>query len=365
MALLLQQSSRNAGTRPMLSHCKAINNYTRRWTGVAALWLGTTTRRSEIWSGPVPRSTDAVHAQLTVALRHGVPYISVIDGLGPFATSASQRWLAKNWYTEPKKDIHPGPWGHRALAKALVHFLTQQQLRQAQLPWKDPQPALYCPRPPAYINASLLDMYLDNNPLHVSTVYAPAAAPRMVHCDGWLVTADVPGKPGLLANTVGTRCTLLAFAEEMQRHPVLVGEVHVLLLKSYEHMGRLRVTVVALPAVDAVDGSGNKTCLVGATDADGSSADNLDGGGSDASSDSGESGSRSSSSFGDIGGNVLGSKDIECLWNERVSEARVDMVPIAIPDVTNGSDVCLAFMFEVLLSNRTENKVKILALTVL
>ncbi|GIM11711.1 hypothetical protein Vretimale_15142 [Volvox reticuliferus] len=349
MSLILQKSNRVSEVlaATQSSACTKESTYTRIWTGAAAIWLGTSTRREKIWRGPLPRSTDAVHAQLPVAIAHGIPYISVIDGLGPFSSTASQQWLNYSWYVEPTWDAHPGPWGHHALAKALVHFLTEQHLYLEQLPWQDTRSPVYCPRPPAYVDQNTLDMYLDRSPMHIPTVYPEATEPRMVQCVDWNITSDVLGKPGLISLEAGAQCTIFAFPEEVVRHPVEVGEVHVLMLKSYEHMGWVRVMVEAVPAVSA-DGSDKKKCIL--RNVDGTSIDNL----------RGITGSWSANST------MLGSRDIDCLWEERVSEARMEVVQITKPpdSSTSGHDICLAFTFEVLGTDRAENKIKILGITV-
>ncbi|GLI61829.1 hypothetical protein VaNZ11_004270 [Volvox africanus] len=356
MSMILQESHRvndlNDPTPSSAAACTKESNYTRIWTGVAAIWLGTSTRRTSVWRGPLPRTTDAVHVQLPVAMTHGVPYISIIDGLGPFSSTSSQQWLKNNWYVEPVKDVHPGRWGHQALAKALVHFLTEQHLYLTQLPWQqDIYSPVYCPRPPTFIDPNTLDMYLDMSPLHIPTVYLQATKPRMSRCGDWTIKSDVLGKPGLISLKVGARCAIFAFPAEVVRHPVEVGEVHVLMLKSYEHMGWLRVIVAAVPAASA-DGSDEKTkCILNSINGNGSSMSNAN---------SSAMGSWSS------GSTILGSRDIDCLWDERVSEARMEVVQITKPphNDTSGQDFCLAFMFEVLGSDRAENKVKILGVTV-
>ncbi|GIM11717.1 hypothetical protein Vretimale_15150 [Volvox reticuliferus] len=349
MSLILQKSNRVSEVlaATQSSACTKESTYTRIWTGAAAIWLGTSTRRDKIWRGPLPRSTDAVHTQLPVAIAHGIPYISVIDGLGPFSSTASQQWLKNEWYTEPVKDMHPGPWGHQALAKALVHFLTEQHLYLEQLPWQDTRSPVYCPRPPAYVDQNTLDMYLDRSPMHIPTVYLQATKPRMSRCRDWTIKSDVLGKPGLISWKAGAQCTIFAFPEEAVRHPVEVGEVHVLMLKSYEHMGWVRVMVEAVPAVSA-DGSDKKKCIL--SNVDGTSMGNT------------------SSTTGSWSGNstMLGSRDIDCLWEERVSEARMEVVKITKPpdSSTSGHDICLAFTFEILGTDRAENKVKIIGITV-
>ncbi|GIL64503.1 hypothetical protein Vafri_18409 [Volvox africanus] len=356
MSMILQESDRvkgvHAATPSSAADCTNESNYTRKWTGAAAIWLGTSTRRTSVWRGPLPRSTDAVHVQLPVAMTHGVPYISIIDGLGPFSSTSSQQWMKNKWYSEPVKDMHPGPWGHKALAKALVHFLDEQARYLRQLPWQqDIYSPVYCPRAPAFVAQNTIDMYLDMTPLHIPTVYLQETKPRMSRCRDWTIKSDVLGKPGLISWKAGAQCTIFALPAEVVRHPVEAGEVHVLVLKSYEHMGWLRVTVAAVPAASA-DGSDKKTkCILNSGNVNDSSAGNAS---------SSATGSWSS------GSTILGSRDIDCLWEEQVSEARMEVVQITKPphNATLGEDFCLAFSFEVLGSDRAENKVKIIGFTV-
>ncbi|PNH10075.1 hypothetical protein TSOC_003240 [Tetrabaena socialis] len=223
------------------------------------MWVGLSTRRKSlqnetfsVWDGQHgERLSDAVHAQLPIARHHGVPFVSILDGIGPFSSPDSVTWLTEKFYCD--QCCHPTPLGHKLSALAIMQFLKVQHAHTLLgQPWRaGSQSPLYCPREPKLADSRDISLYVDSHPLHIYTTTQSEVDQRTLckeMCVNWSVFEDVRGKPGLISNITGAQCCLVVHPDEVKRH-LVVGELHVLGLKSYSNTtGVGTVAVIAAQA---------------------------------------------------------------------------------------------------------------------
>ncbi|GLC66831.1 hypothetical protein PLESTF_000479000 [Pleodorina starrii] len=267
---------------------------------------------------PYERVSDAMYAQLPVAEHHGVPIISVIDALGPFPTPALQAWFNDTWYRGDM--IHPSVWGHTLLAD-LVYRYVDMAYQHSRLWQMYDLPKQYVPREPRFAEPQDLDMFLDARPVSITLCnMVDVMARKVTPCNGWWTIADVPEKYGYIASRPNADCVLSLTPPEVGR--LSLGKAHVMLLKSYENMGVFEMTIMAGPA------AANGSCK--------GAADNL-----------------SSAA-------VLGSAEVDCLWDEHASLGKVAKVEFKLPPQDNAT--CLLAKLKVKDVNRAKNKVKLLGI---
>ncbi|GLC44571.1 hypothetical protein PLESTM_001616600 [Pleodorina starrii] len=268
---------------------------------------------------PYERISDAMYAQLPVAQHHGVPIISVIDALGPFPTPALQAWFNDTWYRGDM--VHPSVWGHTLLAD-LVYRYVDMAYQHSRLWQMYDLPKQYVPREPRFADPQDLDMFLTSKPITVQlNHWAYVRARSVTPCEGWFPYADVPGKLGFIATRPEASCVLALNPEEVGR--LSLGKAHVMLLKSYANMGVFEMTFMAGPA------AANGSCK--------GAADNL-----------------SSAA-------VLGSAEVDCLWDEHASLNKVIKLDFKLPRQDNST--CLLARVAVKGGmNRAGNKVKLVGL---
>ena len=204
---------------------------------------------------------DGVWAHAAVTRHYGVPQVSVVDALGPFAPgSAAAAWFADVYKADGWG--HPNVVGHQLGAALLFQLLLAHvaSLRLRVLPSLGaadaalPPPSYAPPDTLLYATDDELRMYTEGSPLHVNALDGDPARGlvRVVARTGFEPKTDVPGKPaGLIASAVGAFSTwLVPPATLASRVGRLRGSLHVLSLKTYDHMGTLRVEMLRTAAPD-------------------------------------------------------------------------------------------------------------------
>ncbi|EFJ47540.1 hypothetical protein VOLCADRAFT_105097 [Volvox carteri f. nagariensis] len=297
----------------------------RKFSGTAAMFVIPSSRcYSGFWSGvPFERTGDAMYAQLPVAQHHGAAIVSVLDALGPFPTRVSQEYFNATWFPGwPWGDkIHPDANGHRVVAELIVNYI--QTIYQHANQFRDhPLPMEYVPRDPMFIDVRSRDMYLDLQPISLTSYHFNL---RKVNnspmdndnCKAWRFYADVPNKPGFISTTTNSYCQLYLPPKDVQR--LTLGEAHVELLKSYMHMGTVAVTIFR-----GVAGRDGTSCA-----------------------------------RGDLPDSVLGSHTVDCLWSEPVSLAKIEVFKFQLPQPRDDR-TCLILDFTIRATNRESNKIKVL-----
>ncbi|KAG2443893.1 hypothetical protein HXX76_002233 [Chlamydomonas incerta] len=265
------------------NHSDPSGTAERRWTGIAAIWLVTTAsawidNKPVHWTGdPYEHTTDASYM-----------YLPVVQHYGP-----------------------------------------------VQLPWERPPPSMVY-TPPArllHINSGTLRMHLDADPFQLR-LRTPGTADESwsfwSHMIGGRQGLDCAAgtccpawhggehpKPGYISTTVNSTCGWLLNATEVATH-MKFNELHVLALKSYEHMGVMGVSVYAVGAPECPESS---TVLQG-------------------------------------GPQLLGNATIDCLWQQRMSTAEDEYMKL----VPAPAGACIRINITVLppLTTRPENKIKFL-----
>ena len=206
---------------------------------------------------------DGVWAHAPVTRHYGVPQVSVVDALGPFAPGSPQA----AWFAEVYKADgwgHPNVLGHQLGADLLVQLLlahvASSQLRVLpSVGEAAPPPPYVLPATMLYATDDELRMYTEGAPMHISAIeHSPARGlVRVAALSGFEPITDVPGKPpGLIATAVGAFATwLVPPATLAARAGRLQGALHVLSLKTYDRMGTVRVQVLrtAAPGCEALD----------------------------------------------------------------------------------------------------------------
>ena len=206
---------------------------------------------------------DGVWAHAAVTRHYGIPQVSAVDALGPFAPgSAAAAWFAEAYKADGWG--HPNVVGHQLGAALLFQLLLAHvaSLRLRVLPALDaasPPQAYALPAALLYATDDELRMYTEGAPLHVSALDGNPARGlvRVAARAGFEPKTDVPGKPaGLIASAVGASATwLVPPATLASRAGRLRGALHVLSLKTYDQMGTLRVEVLrtAAPNCEALN----------------------------------------------------------------------------------------------------------------
>lgn len=216
----------------------------------SVIFLGTSFqfggKEDRIWRDTEPRDYDGVYAQLSVAKHYNVPYVSALDALGPFITPASVEFLRHVYMSD--QNCHISKTGHR-----MVGYLVFNQLNQFILSYSYP---LHLDTESGYISPTTVPllhwtkeevkMYLQSSPPLVITLNSKTIArtPWMIdNADDWEMKEDVTGKPGFISEKVkGQPFILYLRSEDVNLH-FIQKRVHVMLLKSYENMGTVRVMI--------------------------------------------------------------------------------------------------------------------------
>lgn len=167
----------------------------------ALLYLGVSTRG--VWRRRGDERSDAALTHLKVTRHYGIPHVSVMDALGPFATD-SQEWWLENTFKDDRIG-HPTRLGHD-LAASLV----MQQLLALILSLEHPMLPASVPPSPFALPAKLLAAseaelasYVDGRPLRIALVNMgkngvdgqPTRLVAPAEARGWEVRADLPFKP--------------------------------------------------------------------------------------------------------------------------------------------------------------------------
>eukprot|EP00199_Chlamydomonas_sp_CCMP681_P000700 CAMPEP_0119105920 /NCGR_PEP_ID=MMETSP1180-20130426/3752_1 /TAXON_ID=3052 ORGANISM="Chlamydomonas cf sp, Strain CCMP681" /NCGR_SAMPLE_ID=MMETSP1180 /ASSEMBLY_ACC=CAM_ASM_000741 /LENGTH=480 /DNA_ID=CAMNT_0007091101 /DNA_START=685 /DNA_END=2127 /DNA_ORIENTATION=+ len=279
------------------------------------IWLGTSSRG--VWNGSRPRTTDAVAAHLPVTQYYSIPHISAVDGMGPLTTQDMIDWFKNVFRVD--HCCHVTKCGHQIIAHLVTNLILGHYLSAQQPLFPGQITPSYKKRAPLFVSQSEINVYLLSNPLHIVTMNNADKGHRLTASPGWRAMEDVRGKPGFISNHTGDVVVFFLSPKEVVKH-VVVGMLHVALLKSYEHMGTMSVEIFR--------------------------ADETNGRCSD--DDKKES---------------LGSQVIDCLWAKQVSEEEVVEVKFAL---VKAKQSCLLIRVEIIASvpSRPENKVKLLGFVI-
>ena len=229
----------------------------------AIVYLGASTRGYTAWNTDIPRDTDAVFAQVEVAKHYRIPYVSAVDGLGPFYTKELQEWFLNKFRSD--NYCHVSILGHQILAHLFINLLFQHYWSLIH-PFL---PALHMQTPygkiaPLHASRSEINMYLYSKPLHVSAIRSSIRDYIAKITPGWRVYEDVKGKPGLIAHTPGEMIRFVLNTVVVLKH-MHVGVLHISFLKSYEHMGIVSVNLFSVDETDVSRNPYNVSELLAAT----------------------------------------------------------------------------------------------------
>ena len=286
-------------SQPSLLYVDASTGNLQRWTD-----------RSQT----VPLSIGAGRVQAEVAARYGVPYVSAIAGFGPEDTPERAQWWEHEWICDGNG--HPSRLGHSILGQLVARLVVSHLLsnQNAPFPASPPLSEALLAKEPLFMAASELAVYTEGSPATLNCVTdAPSRA------EGWVVQEEPgrPGRGGLGAQSVGARVSYAL----SHRRETLLGRLHVVLFKSYENVGSVRVTL----SVDGREGG----CGGAVT-----------------------------------GGNVLASQVVDCLWKVHVSEpnvVRIAFDPAAAARM--GGEFCVTLEAVESAPPRAVNRLKLISMS--
>lgn len=303
-------------------------------THPSMIYLGASTRFQQLHLDQNPiygcelknRWGDAVYIHSELTKYYDIPHVSVIDGMCPFYNEKARRWL--EWYFNADVHGHPTKSGHTLIA-SFVASLFFQHVYDLKYPvyggdaedltsskWQVP---LKAPLPPLYSTPIEVISYLYSYPLKLDLVRKDVQYIVPESVTGFTIYEDVPGKPGYIATTVGSTFGILVPGVYIGNH-LKMGQVTIVSMKSYEHMGVLLVTfsiknTVTNTVISTVD------------------------------------------------------KRIDCLWQSKVSEQTIDTMSLTLPsgekklDPKEYSVELKAVVVAATPTARADNKVKLISVS--
>ena len=227
--------------------------------GPSIIYVGSSTR-DMTWRSPRQRTGDSVSTHLPVTNYYHIPYVSAIDALGPFVSDDSLQWFLKVYLVDTC--CHPTKTGHHIIAALIYNILHVHKETAISNNYKEHIHNTYINyynKPPLYVPPELLSQYtismpltilLSDNNTHTSSYTTTTTNTTDTTTNGvtilsdvyWSVYEDRPGKPGFISSTIGSICQVRIPHTIIQTH-LKSGRIHVELLKSYENMGRVKVTI--------------------------------------------------------------------------------------------------------------------------
>lgn len=285
------------------------------------LYLGTSSKGPWKDRMDTPRNfrfAEVSEAQSEVARYYHLPYISVLDALGPFDTPEKVNFYLFSYQNgnriTNRWSHHPSELGHEILAALIMHFMLVRYSgngfqfhhdgdgeENASVTRLFASQDHRIPEKLMKITQDELDTYLNGKPV---TVDANNYLPSPLSSE-WEYKEDVQGKPGLMSFTVGSS---VSYVIPMDPTTMTKFTLHISLLKSYEHMGHVSVEVL----------------------------------------------------FDD---QKIADRTIDCLWQKQSSEAVIE--PIDFYLRTNSLTKQLVVIFTIVKSHppREENKIKLLGIS--
>mmetsp|Transcript_60265 Transcript_60265/g.171310 ORF Transcript_60265/g.171310 Transcript_60265/m.171310 type:complete len:517 (+) Transcript_60265:41-1591(+) len=269
---------------------------------------------------------DAALDHLPVLQHYGVDQVSMINAFLPLHTAQKRQWMKSVYFTDC---CHPSQLGHKMSAQAIGYALlqyesaTSRHVALERRQWFEPETEDEDIPPSLFVAEGIASRYdgtarTSRMRLWNESEIMPFIAPWSV---GFSFAEDVPGKPGLLAYKVGMNLELgIPFKRTTVGKRIMAN---IGLLKSYEHMGVVNVTL-------GVDAQGpNQKCARPSSPAKDPTRASLD-----------------------------------CLWNKNIS---VYVGETLMVDADNLRQGCLRVHFQVVPAEaaRAENKVKLIDLTVI
>ena len=232
--------------------------------GPSIIYVGSSTRvhgQHTTWRSTGPRTGDSVYTHLPVTNYYHVPYVSIIDSMTPFLTEESQKWFTNVFLAD--YCCHPTKSGHRMVAAIIYNIL--QSHRDAAVGDDDEYihnaHINYYDKPPLCASLELINQYAISLPLaiHLNTheIHKSTTTPTttttttntttnsnitITSDSHWAVYEDRPGKPGFISSTVGSTFQVSISKSIVYTH-LKSGHIHIELLKSYEHVGRVNVSI--------------------------------------------------------------------------------------------------------------------------
>jgi hypothetical protein len=279
------------------------------------------------------RAGDKTLVHARIARAYNLPHVSVIDGLGlgPHSTDTEVAWIDNVF----RSDVaHPSISGHKLTGRLLSLFFASHltALKFPTVPGT-PQQKLTRPQPLLFTTVSELRRYdstlTPRLTLDLGNWTGGVAAAHLVGGampPAWSVYEDRPLKPGLIALTAGASIAFRFSLAEVANFTG-TGLVETTLLKSYEHMGMLDVTLRAEPC----GGGGGAT--VGELAA---------------------------------GSRLLASARVDCAWQQRISQQWTHELSFAAAAAeVRVQGACLVLSYSVAAVGRGENKVKLISAALL
>ena len=202
------------------------------------LWLTAAWRALD--APPYHRDADAEHRR--VLRYYNISQVSMLAAFAPLASAERRAWARSVYFHDC---CHPSALGHKYIASALVF----NQERDRAAPRRDdgarPRGAL---PPELVISPEVSARFVRPRAVERLDLRAPAAVRRaQVAKSGFACYADVPTKPGAIADQVGAFLTLNIELPGGADAAPLDGVTSLGYLSSYEHVGSFDAEIISAP----------------------------------------------------------------------------------------------------------------------
>jgi len=191
-------------------------------------------------------------------IRHySVPYVSIIDGLGPVKTPAALQWFEDTFLGD--SCCHLSRFGQGLVALVMNDFLEKlvwSTLHEPVNGYEDRSDPVE--RSLLHASQHELDVFAGGRSLSFDTT---ADFPPLFRApQGWSIYEDAPHKPGMIASVTGSLVRILINSLTFASH-VAVGELHIVALKSYKGTGMLTVQLSTIDTPDIIIESKTFDCM--------------------------------------------------------------------------------------------------------
>ena len=185
---------------------------------------------------------DIVTSHLEIAKHYELPYVSLVDALGPFMTPT----LAAFWRACKFDHVHLNMLGHQILtALVMNYFRTIMSSSHSPLIEKEVRHYAYNTVPLLYLTKKELDMYIHHRitPFYVDALdsWQRQWAGLPMHTNGFEITEDTSNKRGLIGHKIGSSVHFGVPPRHVPTNPY--GMLWIPIFHSYNNVGSVNITV--------------------------------------------------------------------------------------------------------------------------
>lgn len=181
-------------------------------------------------------------SHLELARHYSIPYISQLEGLGPFTTSEQLRF----WTSCRIDGVHLNLLGHMILGTMVGNYFNMlYSSYQHPILAGEVTTFVQTDKPLLFVRKSELDMYINSKvpPYHVDPLdlYQRQWGGFKMTSNGFVVQEDMKGKPGLIGHHIGDHVTFGIPPSVIRGNNY--GVLQIPIFHSYNNVGSVNVTV--------------------------------------------------------------------------------------------------------------------------